>query len=152
MKLYEEKLPEFLRMLKSHKDGIKYDYKDNYFVLEQVSWSAVFNRQPKTKTPGILPIDLNNYTAMETVKAWLDHADYYDSDWMPYIQYFDSFEQLEQMINEVDLKSISKFMSLRNVSRRAQIETKWVDILHKVEDKNSRLNSSFVSESLVSGQ
>lgn len=132
LKLYEERLPEFLAMLKSHKDGVKYDYRDIYFVLEQVSWSMVYNRPPKTNAVGAMSVDLNEYTSLKTVEYWLDHADYYDEKWMPFIGYFDSYEHLASMARPDRVLATAYAMKKHNEWRKREVYRRWEELLKRI--------------------
>ena len=113
--------PEFLMQI----------YKDNkYSVLKEVSWNNYFNTTSKSiiDYPGKFdPNDYNDHTAVE---HWLQYSDFYDTEWMPHITYFSSFEELNRLVDEVDVNEISAKMKSFNESRKSKIYEKW-DILIK---------------------
>jgi len=76
--------------------------------------------------------DLNNVLNTAIIKCWIDWADYYDPENMPYIQYFDSFEELGQLLQTVNYQEISQKMKEYNKIRKAVVFKKWQDILKKV--------------------
>jgi hypothetical protein len=94
-------------------------------VLSQVSNYQLWNSSPKTVIPYNGDIDLNNYKDPATIWEWLQYADYYDQDWMPHIQYFDSFEDLNSMIRTTDFQKISDNMKLTNIDRKQKIYSAW---------------------------
>ncbi|OGN57805.1 MAG: hypothetical protein A3D18_05105 [Chlamydiae bacterium RIFCSPHIGHO2_02_FULL_49_29] len=98
-----------------------------YAILSQLSFFVVNNASPPA-TGG----DLNNINDSRVIKAWIDSADYYDSDNMPFIQYFGSFEELEFLLQTADLKEISKKMKQHNLKRKERIMEKWKEVLTKV--------------------
>lgn len=56
-------------------------------------------------------------------------SDFYDEDWMPNIQYYDSVDNLIHKINTVDLENISYQMSEVNKTRSSKIINAWSSIL-----------------------
>lgn len=66
------------------------------------------------------------------IQFWIDAADYYDPENMPFIQYFDSFPELEFLFCTCDLQSISQSMQLHNLSRKQKILAQWETILRKL--------------------
>jgi hypothetical protein len=61
---------------------------------------------------------------------WIRMSDYYNCDWMPYIVYFSSLNQIDTIVKEMDAWSISEKMRVFNVGRKARIYDKWSKILH----------------------
>ena len=104
-------------------------------VLSQLSWKETFSESPgcvmdneKLKQIG----DFNDYTDINNEKEWIKLADYYDEEWMPHIQYFNSFEQLVELLNTVDTLSISNNMKLSNKIRKQKVYSYWADILNRI--------------------
>lgn len=56
-------------------------------------------------------------------------SDFYDEEWMPYVQYYDSVDNLVHKINTVDLENISYQMSETNKTRSSKIINAWSSIL-----------------------
>jgi hypothetical protein len=96
-------------------------------ALNQLSWFVVHNVPTPT-----LQGDPNNVESESTLNFWLNAADFYDQENMPYIQHFESFAQLESMLQTVDLKQISTQMNQHNVERKAKAFKQWEAILQKV--------------------
>ncbi len=61
---------------------------------------------------------------------WIAMSDYYNQEWMPYISYFSSLRNINDLVNNVDLIEISQKMQLFNVGRKKRIHAKWSDILN----------------------
>jgi hypothetical protein len=96
-------------------------------ILNQLSFYQVYNiAQPTT------PHDLNNIHDESSLNSWIDSADFYDEENMPYIQYFDSFEHLEQLLKTVDCKAISAKMNEHNKQRQKLVVEKWKKILAQI--------------------
>ncbi|WP_316838059.1 hypothetical protein [Pedobacter nutrimenti] len=93
-------------------------------VLSDLSWSQISG----VDGGSVLRVehnDPNNYKNLEVVEHWLGYADWYDTEWMPYITHFDSFADLEEKINSTDLEGISEKMRLHNEIRKQKIEMLW---------------------------
>jgi len=60
---------------------------------------------------------------------WIDRADYYS---LPHITYFDSEQELNDIIKTLDFKDISKKMEAHNKVRRAYVYQQWKEVLRDV--------------------
>lgn len=96
-------------------------------VLEQLSFFTIFGLTPPA-TPG----NPNNVNDPAVVDAWIDAADFYDTEAMPHIQYFDSFVHLEQLLTTIDLHKISQKMQAHNVGRKKQVIDRWNTLLSQL--------------------
>jgi hypothetical protein len=85
---------------------------------------------------GLAPVpvlnDPDNYTDQESVRHWLRKADYYDSEWMPHIQYFHNAHDLKRLLRQSDLQSISASMREANRWRIHKVLTKWDTLLERI--------------------
>lgn len=81
-------------------------------------------------TPG----DLNNLSDPKVMKFWIDHADFYDRENMPYIQYFDSFKHLNYLLKMFNLNIVSQNMKNHNKKRKVLVFRKWKSLLEKVSE------------------
>jgi hypothetical protein len=97
-------------------------------ILNQLSFFQVNALKPPTT-----PQDLNNTNDRKTLNCWVDLADFYDEENMPYIQYFDSFDHLEELLKTVDCKDISQKMKEHNTQRKLFVIEKWKNILSQIE-------------------
>jgi uncharacterized protein YdcH (DUF465 family) len=104
-------------------------------VLSQVSHHQVWNTPPKTPVEFEGDVDLNDYTNPRTIQAWIEDADYYDEEWMPFTQLFDSFEELNEKINTINLQEISNNMKQFNVIRKEKIYSKWRKRLNEISNR-----------------
>lgn len=103
-----------------------------YNVLKETSWNNYFNQQPKSYIQCNHKFDPNNYNDLDSVKFWLDYADFYDTKWMPHITYFDSFDELNTIVNKLDTEAISNKMKIFNQTRKEQIYQKWKNTIGKI--------------------
>ncbi len=97
-------------------------------ILSELSFFQITRkRSPNEKN------NPDNIKDNDQLNKWIDYADYYDEKNMPYIQYFNSFADLEYLLLNSNLKLISKKMEQYNQKRKAEIFKKWEEILNKVE-------------------
>jgi hypothetical protein len=127
---YTSNIPLFLPT----KDFLMAIHKEKrYNVLKEVSWNNYFNVENKSYIEYKKKYDPNNYNDMEATEYWLQFADFYDEEWMPYITYFSSFEELNNLVNTVDVNEISKKMKNFNQERKTKIYDKWNNLLNKIK-------------------
>jgi hypothetical protein len=100
-----------------------------YNVLKEVSWNNYFNQPNRSIIGYDGEHDPNNYTDIESVKHWLDYADFYDEEWMPYLTYFSSIEELDNLVDSVDLNDISMKMKAFNEKKKEKVYGMWDDII-----------------------
>jgi hypothetical protein len=83
--------------------------------------------------------DPNEYDNLDSVQYWLQFADYYDSAWMPLIQQFDSWEDLDTKISEIDLGILSHRMHFDNYRRRVSIYDSWRKLLSCINERSFQI-------------
>lgn len=66
-------------------------------------------------------------------KEWIGLADYYNDEWMKYITYFSSFDELWSIIENMDVKGISGQMKSFNVERKQKIYDLWRKICENID-------------------
>lgn len=86
-----------------------------------------------------VPGDLNNIYDPEVVNQWIERADFYDQENMPYIQYFDSYEHLETLLQTADLSRISQNMREHQKKREARVIEAWQEVLNDLPRRNPSL-------------
>jgi len=101
----------------------------SYNVLKEISWNGYFNAVSKSSIHCDIDNDPNDYLNIESVNHWLQYSDFYDKNWMPYITYFDSFDELNNMVSDIDVKEISNNMKEFNKIRKNKIYTMWQSVL-----------------------
>lgn len=109
----------------------------NNGVLSELSWNQVHNYSSNSTlfnhfSHGVN--DPNDYHNNEAMMEWVRLSDFYDNENMPNIQYFNSFEHLNQLLAAVDTNSISNSMKEHNKQRKRVVYEKWKNILSKLED------------------
>lgn len=74
--------------------------------------------------------DPNNYESMRGIDMWWRHADYYDSNWMPYIFQFNNIQELKQWISSKEyLLDVQKQKEFVEKYRRPMIYDLWKGLL-----------------------
>lgn len=105
----------------------------NRGVLSQLSWREVQGLPAGTILASNNNIkNLNNYGDIEEERPWIELADFYDKEWMPYINYFDSFPELSAMLNSVDTLAVSQNMLSFNKIRKQRIYHLWEEVLKEL--------------------
>jgi hypothetical protein len=70
---------------------------------------------------------------MKSVRTWIELSDFYDEEWMPHINYFKSFKELNEMVKNIDTNKISKNMELFNVDRKTKIYNLWNNLITNIK-------------------
>jgi len=90
----------------------------------------------KKKIPFNGPYTRKNYSehlepmlGEQWYEYWVDRADYYDQDNMPYIHFYDSVNDIEGLINSVDTQVTSSRMKAWNKTRQSNVLNKWRELL-----------------------
>lgn len=123
---YTSNIPLFV----PSKDFLFKLYKDRrQGILKEISWNSDYNRESKSFIDYNGVYDPNDYLNFEGVYDWLQYADFYDTEWMPYIIQFDSFEHLEELVETIDTNEISNKMKEFNKIRKELIYNKWDKLL-----------------------
>lgn len=99
---------------------------------DRVLCELSFYQVKKLDYSGLADDNPNNIHNDDVVKKWIDLADYYDKENMPFIQYFDSFEHLGFLLSSVDCAEVSNHMREFNKSRRESVFHKWENILEQI--------------------
>jgi len=100
-----------------------------HYIMNEMSWQQIDKIKPvqrKVFTEKNI-VDLANWTNPECMDYWIPKCDWYDSEWMNSINYYNSFEHLKQMItnNEQTVQSGLEY-------RKDRIINLWKDILRKI--------------------
>ena len=102
-------------------------------VLSQLSWNQVREIQPVSVIGASTDGDPNKYDDTSMVMNWVRLADYYDTETMPYLTYFSSFDHLKELLLTVDLQDISNKMEQFGKKRRNSIMSRWENLLKIIQ-------------------
>lgn len=84
------------------------------------------------------PDDLNNPNSLRNpviLDKWLDTCDFYDTENMKYVQYFDSPQHLDQLLRTTNTHEISQNMAQYNILRKESVYARWKEILVSLESQ-----------------
>jgi hypothetical protein len=101
-------------------------------VLSEISFASIA-KLPAMSAIGAPSPDPNAYTDVDGIMEWVELADFYDEDNMPYVTYFDSAEHLADLTASVDFNAISRKMGVYNVSRRARVHAAWSRVVDELQ-------------------
>jgi hypothetical protein len=105
-------------------------YKDKrQGILKEISWNSDYNNTSKSYIDYKGQYDPNDYLNIEGVYDWLQYADFYDTNWMPHITQFNSFEHLEELVETVDTNDVSNKMKKFNEERKSLIYDMWDNLI-----------------------
>mgnify|MGYP003326127950 FL=1 len=104
-------------------------YEKKFNVLKEVTWNECMGRPPKSEIGYNGEFDPNDYTNLKSMEHWIQFADFYNTDWMPHLNYFDSFEELNQMVNEINYIEVSEKMKHFNTTRKESIYKMWDNLI-----------------------
>jgi hypothetical protein len=82
------------------------------------------------------PDDMNNPNSLRNPSIfdkWLDTCDFYDTENMKYLQYFDSPSHLTHMLKNTNTQMISSMMASHNALRKQSVYNSWSEILNSIE-------------------
>jgi hypothetical protein len=128
---YAANVPIFCPSLNFLLELYQYNNNKTYRVLEQTSWCSTFGRPTGSVIPAGI-IDPNDFENIESVTHWMQFADYYYTNAMPHIIYFDSFDELFYKALHTDLQAVSDKMRQFNIERHANVYSAWDKLLKKV--------------------
>jgi hypothetical protein len=101
-------------------------------VLSEITWNRVYG----LKSGSIIDCDRNNdpndFENLDIMSNWIDYSDFYNLENMPYITYFDSFEDLFVKLSTTNLNEIHIKMKEKNIERKKLVYSSWKNILDKL--------------------
>lgn len=104
-----------------------FDHGDSAY-LNQLSFNRLKNLGTRSLLdPQYSDLDLNNYSSDDVIDVALNLADFYDEELMPAINYFDSFDELDKMT-----ENIGQFKPDNRQHRKELIYSKWENIIEKI--------------------
>lgn len=99
-------------------------------VFSEVSYNQVLNLGPGSRIQAG-ENDPNDFTNVPLMLQWFKKSDFYDDENMPHITFFNSFEEVENLIHELDLPSISEQMQNRNLVRLGEVQSAWQEVIER---------------------
>lgn len=105
----------------------------NSHVLSELTWNKTFNLPPSSVIDCDRERDPNIYNNIQIMSKWIELSDFYNEEWMPYITYFDSFEDMEFKLKTTDLSEVSNKMMNFNLQRKQKIYKLWQEKLNNIK-------------------
>jgi hypothetical protein len=107
-------------------------------VLSELSWNQVIKTSSGSVLSEVDEQDPNKFIDNEVMMNWVKLADYYDTEMMPHVTYFDSFRHLKKLLKNSPLKQISAAMVVANKQRRELIYSSWRKIVNTLKTRLER--------------
>ncbi|CAF1490708.1 unnamed protein product, partial [Rotaria sordida] len=105
-----------------------------YRVVSERTWHGTFGNFTNHSTiNGVLNKNIpdpNNEFDLSAIKYWLNFSDFYQ--W-PYINYFNSTDQLISKLKTTNLDQISQLMKIYNANLKKRLFKKWKNILYNIK-------------------
>jgi hypothetical protein len=103
----------------------------NKEAMTEISYLQVFNKKPEDLLQAFY--NPNLYNNLQIFLDNLDYADFYNLEWMPYIEYFSSEKELQEKTTSLNFDIISKNMQQKNEERKNKIYSLWSEILKDIK-------------------
>lgn len=106
-------------------------YAKELFYQDRIFSDLTFYKIQKATEPD----DLNNPNSLrnpQILDKWIDTCDFYDTENMKHIQYFESPTHLEHLLRTVNLQEISNNMASHNILRKESVYGHWKEILTSI--------------------
>jgi hypothetical protein len=97
-----------------------------------------FNQVRGLPSGSVIPsddLDPNNFTDDQVMMHWIGKSDFYDHGNMDGLVYFDSFDELEQLLCSVDVQQVHRRMLEHNRVRKVRIYSAWESVIATVAQK-----------------
>jgi len=92
-------------------------------------------------TRSSFPEKLNPILGSEWFEFWVDRADYYDQENMPFITYYNSLNEIPDLMANTDLSKIHQQMKSHNKKRHAKALSQWKELTERHFLKNMSLTN-----------
>jgi hypothetical protein len=103
-------------------------------ILSELSMNQVMGMAPGSRIP-CGSMDPNNYADTDVMMQWMTKADYYDPENMAGLVYFDSFRNLRNLLEDMDVRQIHRVMADHHVVRKQRVLSAWTNVLKTVESR-----------------
>lgn len=105
-------------------------------AFSELSYNQVEHRHPGSEIACDFP-DPNNFNDLSSMRNWMSKSDFYDSDNLKHLLYFDSFEEMESLLEVAGFQSIHESMMEHQKLRRRAVHGAWVRVLTDLENGRS---------------
>jgi hypothetical protein len=110
-----------LELFAEHREG----------VFSELSYNQVYHLPSRSAIPSGA-LDPNNYESSEVMAQWIAKSDFYDVDNLKHLIYFDSFDELPELLDRIDTGYIHRRMREHQGLRSARSHQLWADVVHNL--------------------
>lgn len=103
-------------------------------VLSELTWNKICGLANGSIIDCDRTNDPNDCSNSDIIGRWIDLSDFYNEEWMPYIIYFDSFEELNSKLKTTNLNEISNKMLDFNKTRKKRIYEMWTKLFNSIKN------------------
>lgn len=100
-----------------------------------------YNQVRGLPSGSVLPcdsMDPNNYDDVATMEYWIEKSDFYDSENMKHLTYFDSFDEIDSLLRTVDFEEVHRNMIEHHRVRSANAYAAWKTVLNALSCRHSK--------------
>lgn len=108
-------------------------------VFSELSYNQVYHLPPRSAIPSN-PLDPNNYECATTMSQWIAKSDFYDADNLKHLLYFDSFDELPELLDRIDPAQIHQRMREHQRLRSARSHEMWADVVRNLPLAGARIS------------
>jgi hypothetical protein len=103
-------------------------------VMPELSFNQIRCMPPGSVVP-CGPLDPNNYVDSETMMHWIAKSDFYDPENMAGLVFFNSFDELEDLVENLDVQQVHETITKHNVLRKQRANSAWQSVLAVIEQR-----------------
>lgn len=100
-------------------------------VFSELSYNQVYHLPPRSAIASD-SLDPNNYECEEAMAHWIAKSDFYDPENLKHLVYFDSFQELGELIGHLDPGSIHPKMQDHQRRRSALAHRLWAEAIQGI--------------------
>jgi len=123
---YTANIPMFFPTIDFIMELYKQHHKNG--VLSEITWNQVQGMSPGS-TITTDKNDPNIYSNIEVVKHWIQYSDFYNTDTMPHLIHFNSFEELHYLLATTNLENVSNNMKSHNKNKKENVYASWEKLI-----------------------
>ena len=100
----------------------------NQGLFSELSYNQILGLPSRSVIPSDA-FDPNDYANEEVLMHWIEKSDFYDAENLKHLIYFDSFDELKSLLNEVDTQEVSKRITEHQRERSTRSHAAWDALL-----------------------
>ncbi|HEV2132764.1 MAG TPA: hypothetical protein VGR47_00740 [Terracidiphilus sp.] len=100
-------------------------------VFSELSYNQIYHLPPRSAIPSD-SLDPNNYENSDAMAHWIAKSDFYDADNLKHLVYFDSFDELAELLDRMDPEQIHHQMREHQRLRSARSHEMWANVVQNL--------------------